>query len=354
MKAPEALDRMLAGEPVEAPESVRELAELAALLQGALQEGPTPAAAGRVREAAMQAFAAARTMPTSPPVAPIRAGGGRRVAARLALVAALVLGLPTAAWATSDSALPGEILYPLKRGLEETRLILAGDAADEAAVLLGMAEERLGEAILGRGLGRDDVVDQALVGYDDAMLRFQARIVEAQGEGLAVQPLLEEAAQLADVHDELFEVPADPVPALPEISIDPTEPSVQGKGGKAKGHGGGKGEGKGGPGKGGKGGNGKGNGNGRGQSGGGSGSSQGSNAGGGGNSGGGSADAGGNTGGGGNAGGDGGKHDDPPPPAPEDEDDDEHDEGSEGLGLGHEKAKGKGHTKDKGEGHDHD
>ena len=344
MKAADALDRMLRGEPVDASQPVQELAELAALLQSAWQDGPTPAAADKTKAAAMEAFAAAPTVPIAPGVTPHRArpSRGRRVFARVALVAALVAGLPTAAWGASEDALPGDLLYSLKRGFEETQLILAGDAAHEAAVLLEMARERLEEAIRGTALGLEDVVAQAHVGYDDAMLRFQARVVVAEADALPVEVLLEEAAQLSKAHDRLFEAEADPLPTQPEISVDPADQAD--KGGKAKGHKGGK-PGKKGPNKGGKGHrHGHGSGGSGGAQGGGTGGSGGSNGGGS------------NGGGGGNAGG--GTREDPPAPPPEDlpdEHDDDHEPPSEeGLGLGHEKAKGQGHQKDKGEGHDHD
>ena len=351
MKAADALDRMLRGEPVDASEPVRELAELAALLQGAWQDGPTPAAADKTKAAAMEAFAAAPTVPIAPGVTPHRArpSRGRRVFARVALVAALVAGLPTAAWGASEDALPGDLLYGLKRGFEETQLILAGDAVHEAAVLLEMARERLEEAIRGTALGLEDVVDQALLGYDDAMLRFQARVVVAEAEALPVEALLAEAGELSEAHDRLFEAKGDPLPTMPEISVGPAEGAD--KGGKAKGHKGGKAGNKG-PNKGGKGHR---HDHGSGGSGGAQGAGGGTGGSGGGNNGGGGGNAGG-AGGGGNGGGD--RREDPPPPPPEDLVDDDGDEdespSEEAPALGHEKAKGEGHQKDKGEGHDHD
>lgn len=335
MKAADELDRVLKGEDVEASQPVRELAELAALLQGAWQEGPAPDATARVRESALAAFAAAPTMPIAPPVVPARPGRPRKMVARLALVAALVAGLPTAAWGASADALPGELLYPVKRGFEEVRLVLAGDAASEAEVLLGMVDERLGEALFALSRGLDGVVDDALVGYDDALLRFQAAIVQAEAEGLPVEGLLEEAGALATVHQEVFEAPAEPTAVVPaEAPAAPAEPGEKAGGnGKGDGKGGGKGDER-------RGGGRKHEGNG----GNGGGTSTQSSGGGGGTS----------TGGGGGGGGglQDGKQEDPPAPS-EDEGDGDHDqEGSgsgsgsgEGKGLGHEKAKGKGHEK---------
>ncbi len=346
MKAADELDLVLKGEAVEASQPVRELAELAALLQGAWQDGPAPDATDRVRNAAMAAFAAPTAAPTR-----ARPGRPRRVVARLALVAALVVGAPVAAWGASADALPGEILYPVKRGFEEVRLVLAGDAASEAEVLLGMAEERLSEAVLALSLGLDAVVEQALAGYDDALLRFDARIAQAQAEGLPVESLLEEAQGLAVVHEELFETSDEPASVVPEAPVAPEEPAgntggdengnkvgakgsnqgggTHGGGGKSKGDGG--------------------NGGGGGSGGGGSDDSSGGTSGGGTTTGGG-----GNSGGGDGSGGQGdGKEEDPPEP-PDDEgdgDEDDENEGSgSGEGLGHEKAKGKGHSKHGDEG----
>lgn len=339
MKAAEELDRMLAGETVEASEDVRELAALAALLQGAWRDGPTSASATRVRTAALAAFQETADAAAVPTIVRSRPRGGRRLVARMALVAALVAGLPTAAWAATEDALPGQMLYSVKRGFEEVRLVLAGDAANEAEVLLGMVDERLGEAVRALGLDLPSAVDQALDGYDDALMRFQQRIVQARAEGLPVASLLEEAAGLAVIHDELFE--DDPPNVVPpaEPTPGPSAPADKGgKGdggpGKAKGKGGGKGNAKGHRGQGGN--------QGSGGGGGGNGASDGSGGdnGGGGNTGGG---GGGNGGGGGEGGQEG-------PPAQVEEEDEGQETGSghgtgDGEGLGHEIGKGKGHDK---------
>ena len=354
MKAAEELDRMLAGEPVEASEDVRELAQLAALLQGAWQGSPTPASTTRVRTAALAAFHETAAAATVPSIVRSRPSGGRRLVARMALVAALVAGLPTAAWAASEDSLPGEVLYPVKRGFEEFRLVLAGDAASEAQVLLGMIEERLEEAVLAFGQGLDASTEEALAGYEDAMLRFQSSIAQAQSEGLPVAALIEEADALDAIHSELFEEETVPTVVPPEVPVPAAESAGDGKNdgkGKAKGK---AGNGNGKPkGHRGQGGNPGGSGGGGGSSSGGSGGSSGGGSGG---------NTGGNTGAGGGGGGNGGgvgdgKQEDPPAPAEEDDEDDEGEESGsdvgsgsghgtgDGEGLGHEIGKGKGHDK---------
>jgi uncharacterized membrane protein YgcG len=325
VKAPEALDRILAGESVEAPPQVRELVELAGLLQGAWQGAPAPAVKGRARVAAMEAFVAAPATAPMPKI-PARRTRGRRLVARMALVAALVAGVPTAAWAASENALPGELMYPVKRAIEEVRLVIAGDAADEARVLLGMMTDRVGEAAVAHALGRDDAASEALAGYDDALIRFRGRIVQARAAGLSVSGFLEQATDLEAAHQQVVLAISGPAPAVTEpaaVVPAPSAPETQGKANHGKVGGKNGGSGHHGPSKNSRGGGGSG------------GSSQTS------------------GGGGGSAGGDGSSQEQQPPQSDGDDDQGEDEEGhGSGHSNGHEKAVGNGHHKHHGEGHD--
>ncbi|MFH9352693.1 DUF5667 domain-containing protein [Kitasatospora sp. NPDC017646] len=62
------------------------------------------------------------------------------------LVAGLAVGSLTGAAAASSSALPGDTLYGMKRGLEGLRLGLADSDSERGELLLGNAATRLGEA----------------------------------------------------------------------------------------------------------------------------------------------------------------------------------------------------------------
>ena len=223
MRTADVLDRVLAGEPVEASPEVRELAELAALLQGAWQQPPPPTAIARSRAAAMEAFLGGNGSAALPaPILLPRPARGRRVLVRLAVAAALVVGVPAAGWAASQDALPGEVMYPVKRAFEEVRLAFAGDPADEAEILLGMAAERLEEAAVADALGREDSAEEAFAGYDDAVLRFDGRIEQAQALNLPVGGLLAQAEDLRGVYEQLVEA----IVGVPSASIRPEQPAT--------------------------------------------------------------------------------------------------------------------------------
>ncbi|MFI9269438.1 DUF5667 domain-containing protein [Kitasatospora sp. NPDC052896] len=74
---------------------------------------------------------------------------GRRWGRRFAiggLVAGVTVGSLAGVAAASTGALPGETLYPVKRGLEDLRLDLARSDAERGALLLDQASNRLAEA----------------------------------------------------------------------------------------------------------------------------------------------------------------------------------------------------------------
>jgi hypothetical protein len=141
---------------------VARLSTLAPRLDGE----PDPAWQATTR-ARLVAMAAVRT-PEPAPVSPLRRllapREGRRSAWRTRLTAgmagaaAAVTGLATVV-ALSADALPGDALYGVKRGTEQTQLVLAGDARGMA--LLGLASTRLDElgALLDEDPGADMVRD---------------------------------------------------------------------------------------------------------------------------------------------------------------------------------------------------
>lgn len=372
------LDRLITGEQVEATPEVRELAQLATILQGAWQAGPTKAATNRTRAAVLSAFVengngnGAAAVAT--PIAAARVSRGRRVLARVALAAALVLTLPAAAWAASEDALPGQLMYPVKRGFEEVRVALAGDPVDEARVLLDLMGERVEEVILAASLDLGPTAQQAREGFDELVARFQGRIAEAEALGLSVEQVTAEAAAAYASYQEIFNAifgapPAAPAPQPTEVlsaAVPEEEQQVVESGnGKAEAKSK-KGDGKrdnrpkaqrggnkaGGAGAAGSGGSAGGSDGQTGDSSGGGGGGNGGNGGGGGGNG-------GNGGAGGAGGGEDAEQEDPPESDGDDdaddgeEDDDEDDEHS-GSGLGHEKAIGEGHDADNGEGHEGD
>ncbi|MGH2686423.1 MAG: DUF5667 domain-containing protein [Actinomycetota bacterium] len=199
MRPHDMLDRVLNGEPVEATEDVLLLAELAREIEDAFTDvEPTPFDSGKGLNLALEALRESAPQP-------VTRSRTRRVAARILVAAAMLLALPTAAWGASESALPGDLLYPVKRGFEQVRLMIATSPLDEAATLLDHAAERLGEAARARALGLDDSAEAAVDGYDDAMAGFDRRIEEARRLGFDVTQEMAVAGQLIADHDALLD-----------------------------------------------------------------------------------------------------------------------------------------------------
>ena len=241
------LDRILAGEPVEATEDVLGLAELAEEVE-AIFTAPEPTAAASRRGMRMSLEAFQDAAPRH--VIPSRT---RRIAARALVAAAMLVALPSVGWAASENALPGDLLYPVKRGFEQIRLSVAASALDQATIELDIAAERLGEAARARALGLDEAARAAVAGYADAMAGFDRSIADARLAGIDVTALLAVAGELVERHEELLEaLVGDGRPAGASAAMSAAHPDgdqgsqasrAQGNGkahgkanGKAKGH----------------------------------------------------------------------------------------------------------------------
>jgi hypothetical protein len=163
----------------------REQAVIARLstLAGSLDGEPDPAfrAAARARLVAMAAVRTPGT-PDVPVRPPVRARWRRRLTAALATVAVVTAAL-TALVALAGGSGPGDPLYGVKRGTEQTELALAGDVR-RGPVLLDLAHTRLAELrALARGAAPDPaLVRQTLTTMDaettDAAAWFVARAVD--------------------------------------------------------------------------------------------------------------------------------------------------------------------------------
>jgi outer membrane biosynthesis protein TonB len=82
----------------------------------------------------------------------------------LLFVTVLLLGM-TGVVRASAASLPGDGLYPLKRGLEETRLTLTLDASGDAQLLSEYSDERLREIEALSAAGRIEDIDAAVETY---------------------------------------------------------------------------------------------------------------------------------------------------------------------------------------------
>lgn len=85
--------------------------------------------------------------------------------ASAALLVVMLLAGGTAAFASTD-ALPGDDLYPVKRGLETARLAVAFSPVERAGLHVDFAERRLWEAEALQRLGRTEAVQQAWQDYN--------------------------------------------------------------------------------------------------------------------------------------------------------------------------------------------
>jgi hypothetical protein len=95
------------------------------------------------------------------------------------LVAFVLMASGIGVASASASALPGDLLYGVKLGIEETRLAFSQNPVTDAELLIEFADTRLEEIIVLTETDRASDVDQALVGYEDII----SRIINLSGEG---------------------------------------------------------------------------------------------------------------------------------------------------------------------------
>lgn len=95
----------------------------------------------------------------------------------LLVVAALLFGGIGITGVAAQSSLPGDTLYPVKTGFEETRLTLTHDAKSRAELQLNFAEQRLEEIGKLVNEGRLNEVDQVVLAFEAAI---NSAIMEAE------------------------------------------------------------------------------------------------------------------------------------------------------------------------------
>lgn len=143
----ERFDAALDGRaPVEQlPADLHELVDVVGAMRDLQPPEPRPEFAATLREQLM-AEAETALAPTSPlTLAPRRRGARDRRVTAAAAVFTLVGGTAGMAAAAQD-ALPGEALYPIKRGIEDAQLSFQTAADDRGRTYLQQAEDRLDEA----------------------------------------------------------------------------------------------------------------------------------------------------------------------------------------------------------------
>lgn len=107
----------------------------------------------------------------------------------------LLFGGATATAYASQSSLPGDALYPVKTGLEQTRVNLSNDAADQANLHLEFAQRRLGEMAALIAEGRFTSINEATSEFEyHVQQAIEAIQVVAVGDPARAEEL---AAQIA-------------------------------------------------------------------------------------------------------------------------------------------------------------
>ena len=171
----EELDALLGGRmsPEHAHRETRELAGVAGVLTSQAPVAPRPAFAAELRERLMAEAAEVLTPANRALTLPARPRG-KRERRLVAVASALVLVGGTASMAVAaEHALPGEALYPIKRGIEHAEAGLSTSSASKGRDLLSQADDRLSEA---RGLlGQDRVGTDVTVPRTIADFTGQAR-----------------------------------------------------------------------------------------------------------------------------------------------------------------------------------
>ena len=147
----------------------------------------------------------------------------------VAIIIAVVLAVSALGGGTayaSQGSLPGDVLYPVKLGTEQVRLILADDATD-AELWLEFANSRVGEMSALAERGRPENIDIAVNGYGEAMAMATQKMEEASGKGLGITDVSEVVALATSKHLEVLEgllvtVPDEAVPGI-QTAIDASQ-----------------------------------------------------------------------------------------------------------------------------------
>lgn len=193
------------------PEAARELEELCALAQH-LRSVPAPAP-----RPAFKAALRARLQAAEPPA---RTGWGLgwlwpRAAFAAGVALLLLAFLFGGVGVASAHALPGEPLYPVKRGLEQAQLALAPHEEARAGLRLGFAQERLRELqeLQNRGT---PALEQALAGLEEATAAATEHLERSERPAA----LGERLAELTERQQAVLERVAEQVPETAREALE--------------------------------------------------------------------------------------------------------------------------------------
>lgn len=145
--------------------------------------------------------------------------------AAIVLVAVFLFGGAGITAYAAQSALPGDALYSVKTGVEQTRVSLAGDAADRAQLSLAFAERRLDEIARLIANGRYSDIAQAVQEYEQYVQKAIAELATvAAGDATRAQELTGQVAVLLKRYAETL---TGMVGALPDTARGEVERAIQ-------------------------------------------------------------------------------------------------------------------------------
>jgi hypothetical protein len=146
------------------------LLQTAMRVRAAAPAGGLPAQARAAGEARLRAGLRRRVPAPASPGARSRPRLLRPAFVMFSLVAVIaILASGSGVAYASESSLPGDGLYPVKRAVESLRLAVSLTPEGDAGLLLEMAETRLSEVSRLSDLDREDDLPAALAGYDQAV-----------------------------------------------------------------------------------------------------------------------------------------------------------------------------------------
>jgi uncharacterized protein DUF5667 len=185
----EMLDGVVAGRPVDVPDRLSSLVETAELARAALAVSVDESTARR-HQTLIQLFE-----PEDQPRT-LRVTQRRRVRGlAIAMALFLVLGGGGAATAAASAgAVPGELLYPVKRAIEAIDLVVHPSASSRGRLHLSFADRRLREVqalVSSRGSHDPDLIEATVVSYQVEVTATGVSVGEAEQQGLPVRGLVE-------------------------------------------------------------------------------------------------------------------------------------------------------------------
>lgn len=208
-RAAEEFDQVVSGTADQAlTERYVELAGAVAALRAVPEVSPRPGFVGDLRAQLMTA-AATELVPSPAVVRSLPEARTRRRNRRLSTLAAslVVIGGTAGMAAASSGALPGDALYPVKRGVEQaTTAVQLGDAAHGRA-LLDQATTRLEElrALQARGSADPDLAAETVAAFRDSADRGATELFgayEADGDQADIATVRSFAAsRMAEITD---------------------------------------------------------------------------------------------------------------------------------------------------------